>query len=230
MNYLQWDLHYAAISEERRDGTVQLTFNAATGACVPMLKPLALAQGLELRPSKIDTDNPLKVNTALMPKVHDLARERIQAELHDFLTSLRRRMGGDLERLEQYYKALLDGLTRRRTKADTRKAKKEAINLERESKKRDLAAKYAVSVEVDLVCLRHMLLPVATARWVLQRRRTEREVILVWNPLMHDMESLACQACARDTCKVTLCEAGHLLCAECGQACPICRNGKTGKP
>ena len=107
--------------------------------------------------------------------------------------------------------------------------KMKAVSLELDRKLKDLDVRYAVNVTLEPVSASRAELPVMAVPVTLVRRRTERRLTVVWNPVLKALEPLACAACMRPVMSFHLCDAAaHCICAECAEradlrrSCPAC--------
>ena len=141
------------------------------------------------------------------------------------METLRHRAARHLEldraRLTGYYDDLTHDLQRRieRTSSDARRAslkdKLAAAQAEREAKLDDIKAKYRLRVELELVNLQVIVQPKLLLPVRVGNRTTGVERTVVWDPLLHRIEPLACDVCGRPATRLTLCAGGHLVHDDC---------------
>jgi len=221
--FLSLQFRYAALSDERRDGLVRISLDEATGAPVADVEERASAASLETRPADPENAAAGLALREIWDRACRIAGERIEADLADFRRSMDRRLGRDLDRVEEYYLGLREAIARRRGRAvESAEDKRRAVDAELESKRKDLAAKYAMRVEAELVGARRMQVPCVLAEFEIAKGAARREVAFVWNPLFKEIEPLACESCGRTTSTPCLCEARHLVCAACEKRCARC--------
>jgi len=123
----------------------------------------------------------------------------------------------DRARLTQYYDDIEADLTRRRDRAgdESRRAslqdKLEAAQVERQAKLADVEAKYRLRVELQLLNVLVITVPKLTLQVEIGHRTARVTRTVVWNPLLHQIEPLLCDACGRPGARLTLCNGGHLV-------------------
>lgn len=219
-----------ALSDERRDGLVRVALDEATGAPAGDVEERVSALSLETRPAgPKDAAEPGLPLQGLWDRACRIAGEKIEEGLADFRRSMNRRLGRDLHRVEEYFGGLRAAIDRRRGRAaESAEDKRRAVDLELDSKRRDLAAKYAVRVEASLACALRLLVPCVLATFEIAKGRVIREVPFVWNPLFKEIEPAACESCGRTTRTPCLCDGRHLVCAACEKSCARC-SGKSSR-
>ncbi len=154
-------------------------------------------------------------------------------ELAEPLDSLQRRAARFLEldraRLEQYYNDMERDLQRRLERADDDRRpalqdKLLAIKAEREAKLADAEAKYRLRVELALINLLVIVQPRLVLPMNIENRTAMVTRTMVWNPLLHRIEPLACDVCGHASYRLFLCTGGHLAHEEClSPQCVDCR-------
>jgi hypothetical protein len=170
-------------------------------------------------------------------------------ELATPLEALRRRAARYLEldraRLNEYYDGIIGDLKRRLDRASdapqeqaqrraTLEDKLAATEAEREAKLADVEAKYHPRVELELINLQFIHQPKVLLPVHIGNRSTTVERIVVWDPLLHRLEPLACDVCGRAATRLVLCSGGHLAhedcllpeqCVDCKRVyCRLCAN------
>lgn len=168
------------------------------------------------------------------------ASQALVVELTPNLESMQRRMRRFLEldraRLQGYYDELEKDLSRRLKRAsEERRAamaeKLSAVAAEREIKLVDVEQKYRIQVEVELINLAVITQPKIGLQVSIRKRSAATERRVVWDPLLHRLEPLACDACGRSGENLWLCEGGHLAhdrclapqCVDCKRTyCQLC--------
>jgi hypothetical protein len=228
--YGVFNFRYTAVSDEKKEGLVSVALN---------FKSLAEVGGIAHRWHEAEWQERAIPEGALafthpVEKTYQqacrLTQRHITITLSEFHHSRERRLGRDIQRLEEYYLGIAQEIrTRLRKKglggeeAEREEAKATAAERELKLKIRDLEDKYAVRVQVTFVSLLYVELPVLTARVSYQRRQAFRELDFFWNPLLKEWEALACEACGENTFAFSLCdEWQHVACASCSHPCPTC--------
>ena len=244
--YLLLDFRASAVSDDKRDFTLRLGINLATGVLLPdaMLPPMARAldepdaagDGLP-PPSPTLLPTPWE-RTRVLALLARALPPRLQTALDPFIKGLRRRLARDGDRLHGYHNdlrrealsraAALPGDDPRRRREEQRA---EAAAREYQTKLDDLARQYATRVTVEWVQTLELLAPVHRFTAQIRRRKADRSIQLDWNPLARRLEPPTCEWSASGQPPSLVCdEALHLVaaaglapCANCGRAfCRAC--------
>jgi len=226
ISYLLCNAHYTALSDERKEGVVETAVNEFTGLPVDDIHSL-------LRGAETTDDSPPNVRRAQASTIYHAlqqsTQDSIERELQQFHHSLQRKLERDFRRVRNYYGSLvgeIEGKIRRRDlRGKDREAELqriEAIRVEMQKKLIDQRERYAVKINVRWLNVQRLHLEVILATYEIQRKRSTREILLVWNPLKKGFEDLACESCGTPLQSFWMCgEAPHLLCPAC-YACPQC--------
>jgi hypothetical protein len=248
--YLLLDFRYTALSDEKRDGLLQLGINLATGA-LPDVVLGRVAPWLGDPPDEPD----LPPDAALPPDwergrlLSTLRRalpSRLDTVLEPFRRGLRRRLERDADRLHNYHNDLYREAMRRSvglapTDADfaREQLRVAAISREYRAKLDDLGHKYALRVTLNWVRTLELVMPVQRLDVQIRRRKSERLIQLDWNPMARRLEGPPCEdTLAVERPRLACDDAVHLVsqtglsgCAGCGKtycrachpaACPKC--------
>jgi hypothetical protein len=80
-------------------------------------------------------------------------------------------------------------------------------------------------VELELVNLQVITQPKILLPVHIGHRTTNVERLVVWDPLLHRIEPLACDVCGRSATRLTLCSSGHLAHDDCllAEQCVDCK-------
>jgi len=251
-HYVRFNFKAAMLTDEKREQLVSVMMDAQAGFAVPELRHIEQLALLEeasafehLRPAPV---NWLPGQSALSRQVLDRLLERAtRAALDEMAAPLdvlrrlaARHLELDLARLTAYYDNIARDLGRRldRTDDPDRRAglqdKLAAAQAEREAKLADVQAKYRLCVELELINLQVITQPKILLPVRISNRSADVERVVVWNPLLHCIEPLACDVCGRSATRLTLCSGGHLAhdgcllaeqCVDCKRAyCRLCAN------
>jgi hypothetical protein len=251
--YVVLDFRYSAVSDEKRDGVLQLGVNLATGALPDsVLEPMQIAGWLAADGpgAAVPAEAELPADwerDRLLELVDRALRPRLDAALDPFVKVLRRRLGRDQERLYAYHNDLHRETARRLSllaEGDAGRSREEqrqeAIRREYHAKLDDLSRQYAMRVTVEWVQTLEIVLPVQRFAVQIRRRKAERVIHLDWNPLARRLETPACEFSGSAERPRLVCDdALHLVTAEglapcvgCGRAfcrachrerCPRCK-------
>lgn len=253
--YLILSFLYTAISDEKRDGILQVGFNLANGATLDEL--------LERLLTAADTADAGSLPAgAVLPEPWPRQRletvlrralpPRVRQRLEPFLKGLYRRQQRDLDRLYQYHDDLrreaaerLAALPQSGTLTDRQESARqrdllrlEAIGREYQAKVADLRQKYAMTVDVAWVQTLELITPVQRFEVLIKRRKGERRLHLDWNPIAHRLEQAPCEYSytwerPREVCDEALhlvSPAAHGPCPQCGKVwCRACAPQKCPK-
>jgi hypothetical protein len=240
---------YTALSDEKREGLVQLGFNLATGAVLDeVLGRLQPSMAGETdwqapEPEVRVAAGPAWDAATLERRVRPLLAARVRDALDPFLRAMRARLERDRNRVHGYHDdlrhaslkrlAALGGAEGERPDAERRRETLRVTAIEREyrAKLDDLAHNYALRVAVDWVQALELYLPVQRIDVLVRRRKGERLIRLDWHRLARLTEPPPCdwgpgldrvRVVCDDKLHLTA-AAGQAPCASCGKAfCRAC--------
>lgn len=247
--YLVLDFRISAVSDDKRDFTLRLGVNLATGA-LPDAVLAALAPTLDAPADELalggNGSDAVMPDDAALPVPWERARllglvaralpPRVEMALAPFVKGLRRRLGRDQDRLHDYHNdlhreavlralALAEGDPRHRREEQ----RAEAIGREYRAKLDDLARQYATRVRVEWVQTLELAMPVQRFTVQIRRRKADRTIWLDWNQAARRLETPTCEWSASAERPRLVCDdALHLVvpaaldpCQSCGR--PFCR-------
>jgi len=240
-HYVRFNFKAALITDEKRERLVSVVMDAQAGFAAPELAHIEQLARLEQEPAfghllsapvrwlpGPEHEPGYEDGVLSRPMLEGLLERATRAALDELaapLEALHRRAARYLEldqaRLTGYYDDIARDLQRRikRTSDGARRASLEdkltAAQAEREAKLADVEAKYRLRVELELINLQvitqpKILLPVRVGNRTVKVERT-----VVWDPLLHRIEPLACDVCGRPTTRLMLCSGGHLAHEDC---------------
>jgi hypothetical protein len=194
--------HYVALSDERKEGLVRLTVQEETGGLIPDFEAhLPEFQVTFFEPGKIPPHFPV-----LLDKVVFLGLKKAQAvteaELAEFLKSMKRRLQRDIRNTREYFqtlgKEMATALKARRSEAyaNERKAKIEALPLELSRKIEDLQHKYQIEVTISGSAALRFLVPAVQLLLQIRYRKLERTARITWNPVTRRLDPILCEHCS----------------------------------
>jgi hypothetical protein len=219
--------HYVALSDERKEGLVQLGIHEASGAVIPGLAE----RWEEHRPRFFPAGQapphfPANLDAALASGMEH-ARLAAAAELKSFLAGMQRRLLRDVKNTREYYQALRlemeAGLAHpllTESQRRERLAKIDGLPEELARKIADLEQKYQVRVTVSAGAALRFLVEVVHLLLELKFRRLSRSFRVIWNPLTKSLDPLVCEDCRRPTHRVypsIRAAAVRLFCFPCSQ-------------
>jgi hypothetical protein len=228
----------ALITDEKWEQLVSVVMDVQAGFAVPELAQLERLVHLEDEPAP-GGHLPAPVrwlpgqapqSRLVLDRLLERAVDAAMQELAAPLEALRRRAARYLEldraRLQEYYSDISRDLKRRLDRAGDlpqdgaqRRASLEdklaATQAEREAKLADVEAKYRPRVELELINLQFIHQPKVLLPVHVGTRSTTVERTVVWDPLLHRIEPLACDVCGRSATRLMLCSGGHLVHEHC---------------
>ena len=219
--------HYLALSDERKEGLVQVGLHEASGAVIPGLADCwENSQPQFFQAGKAPPQFAVHLEAAL-DRALESARTMAAAELSGFLAGMRRRLGRDVKNTREYYDALRRemeaGLSHPKlaeSQRQERLAKIEVLPQEMARKIADLEQKYQVRVTVAACGALRFLVDVVHLLLELKFRRLSRSLRVIWNPMTRSLDPLVCEDCRGTTHRIypSVRDAGvHLLCLPCSQ-------------
>ncbi len=250
-HYVRFNFKAALITDEKREQLVSVMMDAQAGHAVKELARIEELAPLEAAPAfKNLSPAPMRWSKEANPLSRAALDELLQRATHAALDELAPAIEGlqlhaaryldlDRARLEEYYDQIERDLQRRAERAadeDKRagvESKLAAARAERQSKLADVEAKYKLRVELALVNLLVVEQPKVVRVVQIENRTTTVTRTVVWDPLLHHIEPLACDACGQPSTRLFLCSGGHLAheecllpqCVDCKRAfCKLCEN------
>ncbi len=140
-----------------------------------------------------------------------------------------RRLELDLARLQTFYDDTEADLQQRlaRTEDEGRRRSLEEklafAQADREHKLADARAKYRLRLVLDLINVALISQPkLALPVWI-ENRYVSIQRNFIWDPLLHRVEPMLCDACQAPTFHLHLCTHGHLACDDCMLYCSACK-------
>jgi hypothetical protein len=226
--YYLFSFQYAVESDERSLGYVTVGLNGRSRAGTEQPERLFGCLQNELEEDRTFT-LPCEPLRELYPVAARAAETEVRARLAMLEQSANRRLVRDSQRMESYYRGLLEHLEKRaaRRPADPEAVGKEhdrmmATRLDRAAKLEDLVRKYSLRVQLGWTQVLVVPLPVRAISVRLIRKKQERPLLLHWNAISRALDTPLCEACSARARPLYLCEKVHLLCGACWSACPEC--------
>jgi hypothetical protein len=231
--YVRFNFKATLLSDEKREQLVTVLMNAQTGA---LADEFSAQEEYRLAEASVWGELPLAPATwtaeadglasANLRRLLERAGHDAQINLGETLAAFegraRRLLELDRARLEAYYADLERDLERRLKRAAGEEAKEAilasklaATRADHASKLADVEAKYQLRLELDLLNLAVIFQPKVTLPMRIENRQTSVMRTVVWDPLRHRVEPLACDVCFRPNARLFLCHNGHLACAGC---------------
>lgn len=237
LDYWLWSFDVAADADERREEVHHVCVSSLGAGCSGLAQTI-LDQAAEWEPLKV---RPMEVAEGTLDRLFvtacDRALREIDGSLAGFRESVGRHHARDIGRIESYFQDMRtemeDEIERRHLKGEDleiRKEKMAQIEAEKTSKLAALKEKYRLRLTLRPVALLLARLPVRRCEILVKRRKGERLLSLVYNPLSRAFDPMVCEACGTDVYTLGFCdEALHILCPPCaaiyasGKTCPRCQ-------
>lgn len=230
--YLTLALTYVAEADDRNEGLLVKTVALADGAepdssLRAVLDPTGWSEDLPLEPWP-----PEDSSAALARLLPRLQRQVEAVHLPPLLDSLGRRKQRDHERIEAYFAELIGEARapRRKTDEEAIARKVEHLLSERDTKLRDLDARYALRVRIQVAAVVQTAVPSLVVKVLVRRRKESREVRVRLPARAAALDTFRCEGCGEATTRPAVCDLKlHLLCEACVPVaqgrfdCPACR-------
>jgi hypothetical protein len=244
--YFIMAFRYTALSDEKRDGILQVGLNLSNGSTIDgLVRPLLIAAEKAIACES----PPVEIKLPSVWSAEQLNRfikralpDRLQHTLSPFLAGMQRRLERDMARVHDYHNGLREeSLTRMRkqpAEAEREQLRQEAIAREYQAKVADLQQKYDMKIEVAWIHTMELIMPVQRFNLLIKRRKGERYFHLDWSPLERKLEPAPCEysytfESGRMVCDEALhlvSQAAHGPCTGCGRAyCRACHSLKCPK-
>lgn len=216
---------YIALSDERKEGLVQIGIQEQNGAVVKGLEELYREHEIEyFQSGKVPPHFPNRSKQGLKNGLQAV-QEAVSYQLSDFQKSMQRRLQRDVRNLKEYYQALsqemkdsLNHPNLSQNQKEERMAKIEELPKERDQKILDLEHKYNIQVNIKGAAVLRILMDVVQLNLVLNYKKWKKNISLTWNPVTRRLDPLTCSNCGNSirSCYFQV-EADNLrlLCAQC---------------
>jgi hypothetical protein len=226
-SYMVLICRYVALSDERKEGLVEVGTHEGTGAIIEDLETLwpEFRPGFYV-PGKVPPHFSIHLERAVanaMQKARVLAEEK----LTDFIKSMGRRLRRDVKNTREYYQALrkemeasLSHHNLSEAQRHERIAKIEDLPGEMARKIEDLQQKYKIQVRLRPCAALRFLVNVVQIIVGIRLRKQTRTIHLTWNPISRRLDPLVCERCCETTRSVHAREEDSrilLLCPSCAQ-------------
>jgi hypothetical protein len=227
--YMTLECHYVALSDERKEGLIQVTVNEQNGAVVTGMENLWHLHPVHFVP---EGKVPLQFVASPQRAVSQALRSAMtlaKAELAEFVTGMRRRLHRDAKNIREYYEALekemqasLAHPNLTEVQQNDRRSKIADLPRETDAKIQDLKKKYRVMVRVVARAAVRLLVPVVQVMTQVRCGKRVRSVSLVWNPLSRHFDPFPCEACGDGTRRIHAVESKSAI----ELRCPTCADRK----
>ncbi len=225
--YMQLVCRYIALSDERKEGIVEMGVQEHSGAVIEDFETLWPHHKTEFyKQGQVPPHFPIHVEHAVsnaMQEAQSLAAEH----LLDFTNSMKRRLRRDVKNTQEYYGALQKemqaGLSHpnlSETHKQERLAKIQDLPDEMQRKIEDLKQKYQIRTTLRGCAVLRFIVDVAKVMVDIHHKKFIRQEHLIWNPVIGRFDPLICESC-RQTIRNIHFRPGKsevkLVCLPCSQ-------------
>ncbi len=230
-HYMLLNFKVSYISDERKDRIVRILVNLNTGHVDNnMLKAVDSAIFTDSSHTSYAVEEMRSIDDAYQAATNAL-EEQIQPTIHELNGRIGARMNDEKKRIVEYYDQIDSELNLKRDKL-IESEKKDGVKsiddklrlseIERQRRLNEIEEKNALKVSVMLFSASLISQTKIRNRYSVKRGKIERSVYVVWNPILNDVDPLACEVCNSETVEIELCSNSHLGCHRCVRVCSVC--------
>ena len=226
-NYMIITSRYVALSDERKEGLMRLTFHEPSGAIIEGFDDaITDFECMYYRQGNLPPQFSPRIGVSLQSALKSL-QHRIENDLAPFLASMRRRLHRDVTNTREYYRSLAEEM---RTSlahpnlSDTqrmeRQQKIDSLPVEADRKIADLQHKYDTRIHIRACAGERYLVDVAQLIVTILYRKATRMLPVFYNPVTRRIDPLVCESCKKTTRRVVLQDGKTnfvLVCPECSR-------------
>jgi hypothetical protein len=203
-NYMVLTCHFAALSDERKEGIIRLGVQESNGAHLPDFAERLSAFPVEyFEPGPVPAHFPRGIDQAVS-RALESAQPLVKRESAEFLESMNRRLRRDAANTSEYFRELRQEMIRSLKNShlgpaqrEERKAKIRDLPREMAGKIEDLKHKYRVKAEVSACAAVRLLVPVVWLSLEVFCRKYRLAVQTAWNPVTQQVDPLVCESCGQ---------------------------------
>jgi hypothetical protein len=227
-SYMVITSRYVALSDERKEGLMRLTFHESSGAIIAGFEDsITDFECTYYRQGNLPPQFSPLIGLPLQAALHSL-QHRIEAELAPFLASMRRRLHRDVTNTREYYRSLADEMRSSLahpnlsdTQRMERQQKIDSLPSEADRKIADLQHKYDTRIHIRACAAERYLVDVAQLIVTILYRKSKRTLPVFYNPVTRRIDPLVCESCKKTTRRIFLQDGKTnfvLLCPACSRA------------
>ena len=224
-SYMVITSRYVALSDERKEGLMRLTFHEASGAIIAGFEDaITDFECTYYRQGNLPPQFSPRIGLALQTALKSL-QQRIEEELAPFIASMRRRLHRDVTNTREYYRSLADEMRAALAHpnlSDTlrmeRQQKIGSLPAEADRKIADLQHKYDTRIYIRACAAERYLVDVAQLIVTILYRKAVRTLPVFYNPVTRRIDPLVCESCKITTRRIFLQDGKPnfvLVCSEC---------------
>jgi hypothetical protein len=226
--YMVITSRYVALSDERKEGLMRLTFHEPSGAIIDGFEDsITNFESTYYRKSNLPPQFSPRIGFSLQAALKSL-QHRIALDLEPFIASMRRRLHRDVTNTREYYRSLADemrvSLAHPNLSDPQRMERQQKIDnlpLEADRKTADLQHKYDTQIQIRACAAERYLVDVAQLIVTILYRKASRTLPVFYNPVTRRIDPLVCESCKITTRRVFLQDGKTnfvLVCPECNRA------------
>lgn len=230
-HYVLFSFKISYISDEREDRIVRILVNLNTGHVDDsMLEAVGSAIFTDSSHTRYTVEQMCSIDDAYQAATRAM-EERIQATIHELNGRIGVRLASEKKRIMEYYDEIDNELKSKRDRL-VESERKDGIKsiddklrlseIERQRRLNEIEEKNALKVSIMLFNATVISHTKIRNRYKVKRGRAERDVYVVWNPALNDIDPLICEICGGETLEVELCSNSHLGCTKCVRTCSVC--------
>lgn len=225
--YMIFICHFVAMSDERKEGLVQIGIHEGSGAFIDeMARNWMELLPVFFKPGNVPPHFPVHLEKTLSAAMRK-AKSAADQELADFFKSMERRLLRDIKSTREYYDAMRNEMEASLLHANLteqqgleRKNKIADLPAEMERKIVDLEQKYRVEVTLTGRAAVRLLVDVAQVFLEVKWRKYRRSIRVNWNPITRRIDPLVCEHCSETMTGVhptVTKDTLQLLCFDCSR-------------
>ncbi|MCP4403457.1 MAG: hypothetical protein GY801_39885 [bacterium] len=226
--YMQMLCRFLALSDERKEGIVEVGVQENSGAVIENFQHAWRQQPVEFyQPGQIPPHFPIHVERAVSNAMRYVQHHVEHQYLTEFITSMKRRLRRDVGNTKEYYEALQKemeaGLSHPNLSESHKQDRLEKIRDlpdEMERKIADLKQKYTIRTTLSACAVIRLLVDVVKVMIEIRHKKFHKELHLIWNPVTGRFDPLVCERChdtSREIYFRTEKSGIELVCLSCSQ-------------
>lgn len=225
--YMVVTSRYIALSDERKEGLMRLTFHEPTGAVIESFESAVTDfECTYFRQGHLPPLFSPRITIPLQTALKSL-QDQITADLAPFLASMRRRLHRDVTNTQEYYRSLAEEMQASLahpnlsdTQRMERQQKIDGLPAEADRKIADLQHKYDTRIDIRACAAERYLVNVAQLVLSILYRKSTRTLPVNYNPVTQRIDPLVCESCRKTTRRIVLQDGKTgfvLVCPACGR-------------
>lgn len=218
---------YIALSDERKEGLMRLTFHEPSGAIIENFEnSITDFECAYFRQGALPPQFSHRIGTSLRTALKSL-QYCIGEDMAPFTASMRRRLHRDVTNTREYYRSLAEemrvSLTHPNlsdTQRTERQQKIDSLPAEAERKIADLQHKYDIRIDIRICAAERYIVNVAQLILTVLYRKATRTLPVFYNPVTQRIDPLICESCQKTTRRIFLQDSKTgfiLVCPECSR-------------